>query len=325
MPTIFISHRHTDRQIADVISNHLQLWGIGENAIYQFSAATGTSSGIGEYLTQHLRDALHRANIVILVYTFADHDWSYCMWECGVATDPQLLSTRIVVFQTTADIPTVFADQIRIRINQQDIFSFTRQFHTEQGFFPGEPAFAPNVNEGILRQKSTAFYNDLNSVIPERQPAEQPQQRYRWDCFKLKLNLDSLRKINHPEASQDTKINIIQQESKVTWDFGEALKHFGYVPGVLGLTFSQLVIRWKETTSLRENIPQEWIAELCEEMLRAIQDKPAVPTWELMKSNHYPDWWFYPVVNHAIISPDGSIEFQIYMYRFPGSLPNNPT
>ncbi len=116
MPTIFISHRHTDSQIANVINKHLRRWGFPPNSIYQSSAATGRGPRIGEPLAQNLLDALSRANAVLLVYTFAKDDWSYCMWECGVATDPQSPNTRIIVFQTTDDIPSVLVCSSSVEI-----------------------------------------------------------------------------------------------------------------------------------------------------------------------------------------------------------------
>jgi len=28
------------------------------------------------------------SDVVMLIFTTESEDWSYCMWECGVATDP---------------------------------------------------------------------------------------------------------------------------------------------------------------------------------------------------------------------------------------------
>jgi hypothetical protein len=33
--------------------------------------------------------ALGEARLVLLVFTKADADWSYCLYECGVAIDPE--------------------------------------------------------------------------------------------------------------------------------------------------------------------------------------------------------------------------------------------
>ncbi len=316
---IFISHRHADKNIAKVINNHLQDWGIPPNNIYQSSSAIGGGPRVGDPLAQDLKEALYRANAVILIYTFTDQDWSYCMYECGIATDPQSPNTRIVVFQTTNDRPKVFKDQILVTITENDILRFTTQFHKHEGFIPNQPALAPQIAEEIIKQRSKRLYNNLYDAIPHRSAEE----RYRWDFFTLRLDSESLTKINH-QQSQDIKIKIIQEESEVIKHFGQALEHFGFDRYATNLKLNSLISQWNKITSKRTNIPKTWIQGLCEEMLRAIESIPAEPTWELMKSNVYPDWWFYPIVNHVKINPDESIQFQIYMYRVPGTLPENP-
>lgn len=327
---IFISHKHTDREIANVIKANLKRWNIPADAIYQSSDPTGAGPIIGNPLAQDLKKALYQANAVFLVYTFADENWDYCMWECGVATDPNPDSpntTKIIVFQATKDIPRVFNNEIRINITEKDdILKFTTQFHTQEGFYLKQSAYASDIEQVILKERSNKLYEDLNQVIPPHSPEE----RSRWDFFTLKLNSDSLQRINQ-EQSDDSKINTIQTESEVVYSFGAAPKHFNFDNFTPNLKFFDLIEQWKRwrnrrlKSSEQENIPQEWIEELCREMLRAIEKESAEPIWQLMKTPVYPTWWFYPIVNHVKIDRNGSMEFQIYMYRLPGTLPNNPT
>jgi len=116
---------------------------------------------------------------------------------------------------------------------------------------------------------------------------------------------------------------LIQENGMIVYDFGQALLHFGYVPSVRGLTLAQLVGQWRDgqdqatltATSL------DWAVELCAELLRALRDVPAQPSWALFRSQMFPDWWLYPVVSSARIEADGSIEFDVNMYRVPGVLP----
>lgn len=67
--------------------------------------------------------------------------------------------------------------------------------------------------------------------------------------------------------------------------------------------------------------PQGWIQELCEEMNRSIENRPSQSSWELMKSATVPEWRFYPILNHVRLQPDGSFEFDVYLYRVPEALP----
>lgn len=97
--------------------------------------------------------------------------------------------------------------------------------------------------------------------------------------------------------------------------------HFGYNSGVRDITLFDLVERWTEEVTSESTTPRDWIKELGEELLRAIRDKPAKPNWAVLVSRLFPGWWFYPIVNHQRIHGDGSMEFDVYMYRLPGALP----
>jgi hypothetical protein len=77
------------------------------------------------------------AEVLILIYTSSDEDWSYCMWECGVATHPQSPNTAIIVFQCGTDIPAPFHDVVRVNVRQyDDIKKFTDQFLRDPTYCP---------------------------------------------------------------------------------------------------------------------------------------------------------------------------------------------
>ncbi len=50
---IFISHRHGDKDIADVFTKHLTYWGLAREEIFQSSSA-GQGAEKGRYLTDQL-------------------------------------------------------------------------------------------------------------------------------------------------------------------------------------------------------------------------------------------------------------------------------
>ena len=77
---LFLSHRHADKAIADVVRKHLGYWNFPDEDIFQSSVA-GRGTKIGEPLVGRLKDAIGQSSLVILLYTFVDEDWSYPMWE----------------------------------------------------------------------------------------------------------------------------------------------------------------------------------------------------------------------------------------------------
>ena len=167
---IFISHRPADKEIADAIRDTLQDWGSGRISIFQ-SSDPQRSTRIGEPLSAELKNALVNADVVLLVYTFTDQDWFYCMWECGVATDPERERTKVVVFQCTDDMPAPFQDQVRVKITEEEIRKFTEQFHKNSDLFPEfDQAFSPDIEEDSIDRKSKALYERLIKVVPTRIP-----------------------------------------------------------------------------------------------------------------------------------------------------------
>jgi hypothetical protein len=306
---VFISHRHADKQIADVIRTKLLEWGLPGQTIFQ-SSDVRHGPQIGDPLDHQLKRALHQANLVLLVYTFSDRDWSYCMWECGVATDPIEENTRIVVFQCTDDAPGPFRAQVRIKVTEDDILRFTRQFHKDEDFFPGEEPFQAQTDDDILQRKSTSFYEELHDVIP---PGRLKEVR-RWAYLTLELDPELVKRVE--TMDKEEALSLINDNLVVIGGFGEAPKHFGFETLEENVKFSEYVRRWRE--GVGENVPTEWISAFCAGIWEAIRNVPAEPTWERFRSARAgTSWWFFPVLNNARRLPDNKMEFDFYLYRVP--------
>src|SRR5437773_1336560 len=86
-PLIFISHKTTDSKIATVIAKFIRDRTQGAVDIFLSSNWTFDGPRFGPGLNKELMTKLWKSDMVIFVYTSADQDWSYCLWECGVASD----------------------------------------------------------------------------------------------------------------------------------------------------------------------------------------------------------------------------------------------
>jgi hypothetical protein len=287
------------------------MWSVPKDAIFQ-SSDHRSGAEIGLTLKEELRKALGEAHLVLLIFTDQDADWQFCMWETGVATDPHdaTPSTRIAVFQAGMELPRVFNDEVIFKMTKDDIRRFVHQFHTTKGFYLKDAAHQKDVDSETLEQRASLLFSELKDVIPEGKREE----RYRWDNFQLWISPESTKKIK--EATAEKRIQLIQSEGRVRNPFGSALYHFGYTTNG-NLSLSDLQTRWLRNQEKNPNLPKGWILEICEEIGRAIDSQPAVPPSELMLSCHVQNWWFYPIVNHARVMPDGSFEFEIYLYRLP--------
>jgi hypothetical protein len=318
---LFISHRHADEKLATTIKNHLVNWCAGDIEIFQ-SSDPQRGPEIGRDLARTIENRLAKSEVVLLVYTFADADWGYCMWEVGVATDPATSRTRVVVFQCTEDPPKALQHLVRVMITEKEIFKFATQFHKDSDFFPGRPACAPDLPEDALKTRGKDLCKELEKEIP----AGKYQERPRWDRLTLWLSRDHVLGVRKEESYQravsaiEGNIWVKAQGEKV---FGDVTKHFKIDALTEDMRFSELVRSWKEWAKEQkeenagEEIPEEWIAELYAEMWRAICNKPAEPNWKYLRSARPGHLWFLPVVNHVRIFPDQAMEFDIFLYRMP--------
>lgn len=309
---IFLSHRFADRAIADVARKHLGMWGF-DNKIFQASAP-GQGAAAGASITDEIKDALHDTKLFMLIFTLPDYDWSYCMWECGLATHPRNLNTRSIVLQCNPhEAPKTFEGQLLIRADEEGIKNFTTQLHRDEGFFPGEPAYRSDIADTTLNDLSTSFYTELERVIPKGRHEE----RHRWDFFTLQMTQAQIRDLM-AKGDPDAALQTLPEECLVTQSFGEAMKHFGYANIEPRMTLHSLIQRWRERTRDRERASDLWVNELCSEIYAAMENSPASPEWKDLNSLVYPGSWFYPVLNHVRVMPDGSMELQVYLYRSLG-------
>ncbi len=302
---IFISHRHADKKIADVFTKHLTYWGLARKEIFQSSAA-GQGAEIGRSLTDQLKKAVHESKVVFLIYTFKEADWSYCMWEAGLAEGVE--STNIIVIQCKPETPKLFRDKVNVKLEEEGIRAFVKDFHTRADFFPGQPAYKPDLDEQALKKRSGDLYKELVEVIPHG--GHEP--RYRWDYLVLQLSADAIKRLK--EGDYDQSVDIVKKEGIVIDAWGEALKHFGFDSGEPGLHFGILALRWKENYGEE---PDTWIEQLCAEIKRVAENRSAECNWDKMRSIFHKDWYFYPILNLAHIHPDGGMDLDIYLYRVP--------
>ncbi len=74
-PLLFISHKHTDSKIADIIRTFITMSTSGYVDVYQSSTAWAQGPQVGRSLNKQLRETLWKASILILLYTEQDQDW----------------------------------------------------------------------------------------------------------------------------------------------------------------------------------------------------------------------------------------------------------
>jgi hypothetical protein len=317
-PRLFISHRHADSGIADVLRAFVDSRSAGAVSVFQSSSALAEGPRIGRQLNRELMEALWRTSVVVLVYTTPDHDWSYCMWECGVATHPRSPETRIVLLQCASAAPFLFADQVKVNARSRvDLQRLTNDLLTTPHFFPGYTRsvtrYQPNAPQVV--EAASELYARLAEVLPPLDEGEEDE----WPAFPyLRLQMD-LAEINRMcEAPADRRLQIMQEALRravIVDGDSEAARLFGTVRFPKETLFGTLIDSWNE----RGPVPgSRWWEALSSQIATAAQWHFPAVRWELLRGLDDRDvTWYGPAMVRARRVPRRQcMEFDVYFFKF---------
>jgi len=334
-PKVFISHKHSDAKIANVLTKHLKEWGVKESCIFQ-SSDPRHGFTVGGKLKEELQETLKEINLLILLFTHKESDWSYCMWECGIAQGKSTAPSRTVVFQCTDDEPTVFKDEIRVKVNPNGIRNFAQDFHKKSDFIPsegtdnGEP-FASSTPEEVIISRSERLLQEISVEIPSGKSSSQ----HLWDFIRLRLDSKCMDQIALLRENDDAEgiLQIIEESLELRApryvgignSIETAVRQFGYAGFQEDLKMKDLVKRWE---ALNDVSNDAWIKDVYMSILRAVTNSPSSAVDNYFKSvREKADWWFFPITTRMRTFRDHSVEFDLYLVRVPfeesGSSPSS--
>jgi TIR domain len=166
-PLLFISHLTEDRQVANVLTSFIRNHSGGRVQVFQTSTDGAQPSRLQR---RDIMEALWAANLVVLVFTDGTADWSYCMWECDVASHAPN-PARLIVLMEGNTFPASFANEVRISArDRSDLRHFVNGLLTSTEFFPGHnqalTMLRPNSPEII--GAADDLYADLSAALDRR-------------------------------------------------------------------------------------------------------------------------------------------------------------
>src|SRR5689334_14526280 len=170
-PLVFISHKHSDRPIAETLARFIKNTTAGKVRVHLSSSPDFEGPRLGKQLNDELKRALGAAEAVILVFTSETEDWSYCMWECGIATDPKdSRPTSVVVVQCGQDEPKPFGDQLRVDAHSLDsVQTMVKAMLTGTDFFARRdtPVTGFAVEGSEVKEFAAELHAKLAEVLPD--------------------------------------------------------------------------------------------------------------------------------------------------------------
>ncbi len=314
-PLLFISHRHADRVIADIVRKFVTDRSGGRISVFQSSSAQAENPRVGRELQRELKEHLWAASVVVLVFTSPKEDWSYCMWECGVATHPASPETKILVLQCGPQPPSVYADAVRVEAqNLSSIQNLANDFLTSPDFFPGynqavAPGFAANGDE--VQQAAKSLYDALKEVVPS--DADEGEDWSTVPYLRLQLTfaeVDGIRELPPAEGAR-----AVLEQARVNQIDAEAKRLFGVGRVEPFAPFQWLLDAWKQG---RPNASTEWIDELAEQLRVASYWRNPRFRWQLLSSVDEADRAKYaPALSRVRSVPrERCHQFSVYFNKF---------
>lgn len=279
IPLVFISHKHVDRQIAQVLADFIHEESRGEVDVHNSSNLNYLGPVGGERLTDALRQVLWRTDVLLLVYTAADQDWSFCMWEAGVATDSASPNTRTVVLQCGDEAPPVFQGFVRVDLrHRDDVRKFVIEFFLDAGYFPRRNrGLTPRWKRESVEHAADQLHAALGKVI---QPAN-ASFAHLWPCIRLRVDRATADAVRAPAADRAARRLAVSEGAMVSGQFQGAVELFG-IADFMGKNFAHLLDRWKQASGI--GTPDTaWHDSCCDQMVNVLLSaSPVVQQEELV-------------------------------------------
>src|SRR6478609_2956813 len=314
-PLVFISHKHADKAIAEVVAKFLRSTAAQPIRAYLSSNPAFEGPKIGQQINRELVKALCETDVLILIYTSEDKDWSWCMWECGVATDDDTTETNMIVFQCGPESPKVFAGTKVVDVRKlDDVKAFTKQYFTDPNFYPSmKSAMAAHFALDITDKRGAELYENLKKVLPDFGPAREWPT---WPFLRVEVPLtlaDQIKDVTHPIKLEEQS-KLIKNSATVSFWVPRALEIFGRVSLDQSTKFTELEQIWK---SAYPGAEAGWFESCCEQIAAAAAEKlPSIRPISVRQVNSETE--FVPVVTHVRrISSQSTVQFDIYFFDVP--------
>ena len=310
-PLLFISHKETDESVATVVSEFITDVAQARIDIFQSSNPDFKGPSSGADLNESLKEALGKAEMVLLIYTSADKDWSYCMWELGVATDPASTKTKVIIFQCGKDAPPIFRSQVRVTTsNRSSIKRFVRKLMTDAKFIPklGGPLTGYGENDAIIDTKTDQLHKVLQDIFRYDVSKEEV-----WPLLRIELNREDASKIEkaHPKEMLNIARDIVLSKALLTDVNNKVAALFDLNQLRTDIRLNELLEIWQEEFEDEDPI---WLDALCDQIARGTKGRsPSSTSWARFKSIRG-EVASFPALSRVARDLE-KVAFDIYFYK----------
>ena len=312
-PTVFISHRHADKAVAKVVASFLDERTAGAANIFCSSSADHVQPTAGDSLEVSLKHALGMSDVVVLVFTSDTEDWSFCMWECGVATDPaDKRRTKVVVLQCYDAVPKPYGDHVRVDVRSlESITGFVKTILTTIDYFPSRndplTGFGPDSQQ--IREFAQELHTKLGIELAGLCRGE-VEERCAAPYLRLELDAGAIAELRSdgPAANEVLRSRCRVVESREA----AALLEFQLDGDIsLGSVFDKWVAMHGGQGHDGSAADNRWIESVTDQALAVIRGRLPLVAWAPI--DVMPGKAIIPIVSGSRTVPTtGSLQLQLY-------------
>lgn len=164
---VFLSHKKADARVAARIEDFIRTATGGRVSVFNFSKYdTGLTPGSS--IRDDLRSELRNAEMVALVYSRPDDDWSYCLWECGVAQGASDGQQKAILLQCLEGRkPPIFDGDSVVQLWElESVKAFANRFR-EEDLFSSVGGPATELTDKELEARATQLHEDLEPMLED--------------------------------------------------------------------------------------------------------------------------------------------------------------
>ena len=222
---------------------------------------------------------------MILVFTTDSEDWSYCMWECGVATDPRdKHQTSVVVFQCTDNEPKPYADQLRVDgRNLDSVHGFVKSLLTTTDIFSNrdEPVTGFAAEGLEISQFAAQLHADLEKVLPAGSGTEKSTPASPYICVHVDGAAANELRTHYLEGTTEQCLDLLEHQATIVSGALGAESLFGM--GLAeGTTLGEMSASWRQDNPAEAE--PRWFSSLAEQMVAALGHKVRPVKWAPLRT-----------------------------------------
>jgi len=235
LPLIFISHKHSDAKTADIVRRWIESE-TGNNAVRVVCSSDGRGSLAkeGSKLANAIVTAMAQCSLVLLLYTDPDANWDYCMWECGLSTEPkpENFSRSVVVFRFGNALPSPYQTALYTDVSmEKSIQQFAIGFLTKSGYVPSTVNSLTRLSEEQAEAKGSLLYTELKPFVRALDPeypwvgitlqicATSAERRVAVDTNQMQSLIENFSQIIEPSSTDKGQFPIVIREGLSFVDF----------------------------------------------------------------------------------------------------------